>query len=131
VATVVLGTPLFEVYEVPTGQRVELFRIVHTRDRRAAAFRDSFVSNFQAGKAPRRAEHRSAAIQMGLSMYEQPSQAEQTARLFPVIGRYIARMTLSSGSGFNLASTGQVGHWTAWGQPDQFVAAVADVYPWY
>lgn len=67
---------------------------------------------------------------MGLSMYERSSHAEQTARLFPVIGGFIARLVLRPRNGFNLASTGQPGHWTVWGGPEQFVAAVLDTYPW-
>jgi hypothetical protein len=124
------GPPLFEVYEVPEDEDLELFRIVRSDSPDAARLRAYFMSNFQSGKPPRGTESRLAVLQMGLSMYEEASQAEQTAQLFPVIGRYIARLVLTSRNGFNLASTGQAGHWTVWGQPDQFVAAVADIYPW-
>ena len=124
------GPALLEVYEVPAGSRLELLRIVRHGDRDDPRLRASFMSNFQSGKRPRGSEYRSTVIQMGLSMYEEASQAEQTARAFPVIGRYIARLLLTARNGFNLASTGQPGHWTVWGRPDQLVAAIADIYPW-
>jgi hypothetical protein len=124
------GPALLEVYEVPAGSELELFRIVRNADLDDPRLSASFMSNFQTGKPPRGSEYRSAVIQMGLSMYEESSQAEQTARAFPIIGRYIARLLLTTRSGFNLASTGQAGHWTVWGRPDQFVAAIADIYPW-
>jgi hypothetical protein len=122
--------PFLEIYEIPLGREVELFRRVWSGDRGDAAFRESFMSNFATGKHPRGPENRSATIQMGLSMYEQSSQAEGTARLYPAIGQYVARLLVTAGHGINLASTGQVGHWTVWGGPDQLVGAVADVYPW-
>ena len=120
-----VGPPFLEIYEIPPDRPVELFRIVRSDDRRNPAFRGSFMSNFATGRPPR-----SAAIQMGLSMYEQSTQAEGTARLYPAIGQYVARLLVAAGQGFNLASTGQVGHWTVWGRPDQLVDAVVDVYPW-
>lgn len=128
---VILGSPpALEVYDVPESYDLELFRIVRVSDPEDPGLHESFMSNFQTGRPPRGAEFRSAAIQMGLSMYEERTQAEQTARMFPVIGRYIAHVVLAPGRGFNLASTGQAGHWTVWGRPEQFVAGVADIYPW-
>lgn len=120
---------ILDVHEVPRDEDVELFRIVRTGVKGSDALFESFVSNFASGKRPRRVERRSAVVHMGISMYELHTQAEQTARLFPVIGRYIAEMRLSGGTGFNLAPTAQVGHWTVWGRPNQLVAAVADIYP--
>lgn len=122
--------PSLEVYEVPAESEIELYRIVRSSDKESSALFESFISNFASGKPPRRIEARSACVHMGLSMYERPSQAEQTARLFPVIGGCVARLRLQPGNGFNLARTGQTGHWTVWGRPDQLVAAVADIYSW-
>jgi hypothetical protein len=119
-----------DLYALPDDDALELFRIVRGDRVPSVELRDSLSSNYALGRPPRRIEGRSAALHMGLSMYELASQAEQTARLFPKIGRYIARLELGGGCGFNLAPTAQAGHWTVWGRPDQLLAAVADIYPW-
>ncbi len=66
---------------------------------------------------------------MGLSMYLTQEMAMETARRYPKIGRFIARLRLGPGYGFNLAPTHQPGHLTVWGRPLQLKEAVADIVP--
>jgi hypothetical protein len=114
------------VVGVSSGETLDLFRIVKT-DQQDDALAASFTSSFALDRPPRGWEQRSVVIQMGLSMFERTSQAASTARRFPIIGSFVARVRLTPNLGFGTADTGPPGHVTVWGRPLQLVAAVVDI----
>jgi hypothetical protein len=71
-------------------------------------------------------ERRNVLIQMGLSTFVRPAQAEAIAQRFPTVGDQVARLVLRHGFGFAYAHTGARGHVTVWGRPLQLVAAVVE-----
>lgn len=111
---------------VAEGQTLELFRIVKT-DQHDAVLRECFCSSFALDCPPRGWAAQSSVIHMALSMFEAPVQAAATARRFPAIGGFIARVRLTADHGFGVADTGPPGHVSVWGRPLQFVEAVADI----
>jgi hypothetical protein len=120
--------PSLVVFEVDETEAVwPLYRIVKSADPTAEEFDRSFRSSYELGNRPRHIEERLAVVHMGLSMYETIGKARGTARTFPQIGGWIARVDLMPGAGFCGARTGQPGHWTIWGRPDQLISAVADI----
>jgi hypothetical protein len=114
---------------IADGPAVEAYRIVRGANLADPALADAFRSNYEQGKPPRGVESRLAVVQMGISMYMRPAQAEKTARRWPKIGNHIAEMSLTSGEGFAYAPTGPPGHITVWGRPLQLRAAIVDIYP--
>jgi hypothetical protein len=114
------------VVGVDEREALELFRIVKT-DQQVAALAESFTSSFALDRPPRGRERHAAVIQMGVSMFRRPAQAAATARRFPKIGGFLARVHLTSGRGFGTADTGPPGHMTVWGRPLQLMAAVVDI----
>jgi hypothetical protein len=114
------------VVGVRSGETLELFRIV-TKLERDATLAKSLTSSCALARPPRGWEQRSALIHMGLSMFEQPGQAAATARRFPIIGGFVARVHLTAEHGFGTADTGPPGHRTVWGRPLQLMEAVVDI----
>jgi hypothetical protein len=122
--------PSLVVYEVDEADAVwPLYRIVKSANPSDDGFDRAFRSSYELGKRPRHIADRLAVVHMGLSMFETLSKARRTARAFPPIGAWVARVDLLPGEGFCGARTGQPGHWTIWGRPDQLVRAVADIVP--
>jgi hypothetical protein len=64
---------------------------------------------------------------MGISVYLTPEQAMHTARAWPKLGEFVARLSLSEGHGFNYASTGHRGHLTLWADPVKLRVATDDI----
>jgi hypothetical protein len=124
-STVPASLVVFEVDE--TDAVWPLYRIVKSGDATDEEFDRSFRSSYELGNPPRHVENRLAVVHMGLSMYETINRAQRTARAWPKIGGWIARVDLVPGQGFCGARTGQPGHWTIWGRPDQLIRAVADI----
>jgi hypothetical protein len=122
-----LGGAQLVVYEVEDETELELYRIVRTDVGESSEFVDSFRSHYELGAPPRRLERRSAIIHMGLSTYRSRSQAAGTARRFPIIGAYLARLRLVPGRGFNFADTAHPGHVSVWGDPLALAASVVDI----
>ena len=105
---------------------VVLYRIV----RHATPERNDFASAFVSGHLPpRRLQKQSAPMWMALSMLSGLEAALSRARLFPVLGRHIARVDLIAGEGFAIAETIEKGHFSVWGDPLKLQGAVTEVYP--
>ena len=105
---------------------VVLFRIV----RFDTAVEDDFRSAFALGTPPpRRLQKQSAPVWMALSMLSRLEAARSRARLFPRLGSHIARVELTTGLGFAVAETIEVGHFSVWGDPTRLLSAVTGIYP--
>ena len=105
---------------------VVLYRIV----RHPAPLKDDFASAFVLGHPPpRRLQKQSAPVWMALSMLSRLEAARSRARLFPILGRHVARVELSAGEGFAIAETIEKGHFSVWGDPLKLQGAVTEVYP--
>jgi len=117
------------VATVTAERAVEAYRIVHGSSPTDARVLESLRSNYERDRPPRGWEQRNVVIQMGISMFVRRTQAEGTARRFPVIGDHIAQIRLEQGFGFALARTGPPGHLTVWGRPLQLLGAIVDISP--
>jgi hypothetical protein len=106
---------------------MEVFRIVDSDDLDDPAFLDSLRSHYELSREPRKVERRWTVIHMGISVYVGQDQAIETARTWPKLGGYVARIELEAGFGFNLARTGHRGHLTLWAEPVKLRDATADV----
>jgi hypothetical protein len=51
------------------------------------------------------------------------------ARRFDKLGRYVARLRLEAGRGYNFAQTGHPAHLTVWGHPNKLLQSVVDISP--
>ena len=105
---------------------VVLYRIVRHPEPEQADFASAFVLGHP---PPRRLQKQSAPVWMALSMLSGLEAAQSRARLFPVLGRHIARVELSAGEGFAIAETIEKGHFSVWGDPLKLQSAVTEVYP--
>jgi hypothetical protein len=64
---------------------------------------------------------------MGISVYMSHDQASETARRWPRLGDYVARIALQAEHGFNVARTGHTGHLTLWAEPVKLRDATVDI----
>jgi hypothetical protein len=117
------------VVDIHPDRPLEAFRIVRADERDHPVLVDSFKSHYELTHAPRGAERRSAVIHMGISMYSEERVALGTARRFDKLGRYVARVELAAGKGFNFARTGHPRQLTVWGDPVNLVESVVDIRP--
>lgn len=90
---------------------------------------DSFKSNYELGRNPRRAEIDFTPTHMGISVYLALERARQTARAWQHkgIGDYVAEVRLEPEMGAAFALTAEPGHLTLWGRPLQLVRGVVDI----
>lgn len=124
-----LGPPHIEVCEMRPNTELTVYRIVRSEHADDPVFQNSFRSSFDLEKPPRGVERSSAVIHMGISAYREPGAAIETARRWPKLGDYLARVVLAGGNGFNWARTGPPLHLTVWGDPVKLSEAVADITP--
>lgn len=90
---------------------------------------ESFKSNYERGRPPRKIETRSTPPHMGLSMYQARHNAEEVTRVFHFKpGRFVARMLLERENGFAYAGLAEPGHLTVWGRPLQLLRAVDHIF---
>lgn len=115
------------VLEVPRGNEIDVFRIVRSNNRGDPAFLDSLRSHYELSQEPRKVERRWTVLHMGISVYMSQDQASQTARRWPKLGDYIARLELQAEHGFNVARTGHAGHLTLWAEPVKLRDATVDI----
>lgn len=105
---------------------VVLYRIVRHPSPEEADFASAFVLRHP---PPRRLQKQSAPVWMALSMLSGLDAARSRARLFPILGRHVARVELGAGEGLAVAETIERGHFSVWGDPLKLQSAVTEVYP--
>jgi hypothetical protein len=120
--------PRVTVLEVPSGSEIDVFRIVRSNQKGDPAFLDSLRSHFELSHEPRKVERRWTVLHMGISVYMSHDQASQTARRWPKLGDYVARIELQADRGFNVARTGHAGHLTLWAEPVKLRDATVDIH---
>lgn len=86
-----------------------------------------FLSNKALGRRRRRNE--SEDEWAGLSLYDTEEGARVTARRYPQIGSFLAVVRVTEGTPFRIAQTFHAGHYTLWGEPEDFLRAVIAVVP--
>jgi len=123
--------PLHE-REIAEGEALDVYRIVKTTDRRDPAFVDGFRSRAELGIPPRQysPEAMTPRIHEGLSAFTTFERAAETARKFPPLGGYIARVRLVAGCGFTIGewgTRGPEGHLTIFGDALMLSQAVVDI----
>lgn len=111
------------------GEPLAVFRITKTDRPFAPDLLDSFKSNYELGRPARRAEVTFTPTHMGLSVYLSLDRARETARAFPKLGTFVARVQLTPATGAAFAQIAEPGHLTIWGRALELVAAVADIVP--
>ncbi len=116
-----------ELLVAPVREGTTVYRIVRGADRNAPVVLDSLRSHYERGSAPRGYERRLAVIHMGLSVFSTREAAAAMALKWPMIGMFVAELSLEPGNGLCLADTGQPGHWTLWGRPLQLLGSIGDI----
>ncbi len=107
--TYVPSSPL-EVHALHLGEELTVFRIVRSRIENDPVLINSFKSHYEMRKPPRKVEHDSAVLHMGISVFTTRATAAGVANRFPILGEYTARLDLQYGHGLNYAATGPNGH---------------------
>ena len=100
--------------------REDLYRIVHTNPPTAS----DFLSLAALGRP--RPTHINLQEWAGISVWDTRAAAVDTARKFPRHGSWIARLDLT-GTAMPIQQTYGVGHYTAWGDPVDFLPFVVTV----
>lgn len=62
-------------------------------------------------------------------MYENLETAVETARTFPKLGQFIARLDLVTDQGISFAKWGGRTHMTVWGEAEKLCAFVIEILP--
>ncbi len=99
------------------------YRIVRTDPPTIA----DFLSNRARGKARRPVE--SVREWEGLSLFDTEAQARRMARRFPRLGVYIAALRVPADGPIVVEQTFGPGHYTLWGDPQDFLPRVVAVVP--
>jgi hypothetical protein len=110
-------------------QTLDVFRIVRSNSVEDPAFVNSLRSNYELTEPPRRVEREFTVIHMGISVYTDGDSAYGTARAWPKLGDFVARLRLVHGPGFNFAHTGHRQHLTLWADPVKLSQTVVDISP--
>ena len=103
------------------------YRIVRSNVLEDPALLNSFCSNYELSREPRRVERDSTVIHMGISTYVREDVARATAEAFPKLGDYIAELSIQPGNGINYAETGHPQHLTMWARPIKLLAAIVAI----
>jgi hypothetical protein len=114
---------------VEVDRPMDVFRIVRSDVPEDPVLLNSLRSHYELGEEPRKVERSSTVLHMGISTYFAAGVAHGTAKRFPVIGEFVARLTLRPGQGFGFVHTGHRLHLTVWGDPIKLHEAVADIKP--
>lgn len=122
-----LGSPGDTPVELPSGVCMGVFRIVRHDDPGRSEYPDSFKSHLELGLPPRGTELANPQIYEGISVYERLESAIETARRWPKIGTFVARMELVGGSGVRLLRWGPEGHLTVWGDALMLSGMTAEI----
>jgi hypothetical protein len=117
------------VREISPALSFSAYRIVRSDEPDDPLFLNSFRSNYELSREPRKVERRATVIHMGVSMYLKPEVAHGTARRFAKLGNYVATLDMRAGLGINAAETGHPLHLTVWGDPIKLAQIVIDIRP--
>lgn len=117
-----------ELQEVEEDEELEVFRIVRTPDVAARGYVDSFRSHAELGIPPRGPEETHPLVYKGVSAFDTPERAAETARRFPRIGKHIARLRIRRGDALYFF-WGARGHLTLWGDPIKLSETTVDTIP--
>ena len=126
---ITFGEPAVTIRQLSPRTRLTVYRIVGSDSPDDPVFVRAFRSHYELSEEPRRVERQSAVIHMGISTYIDERSAVETARRWPKLGDYIARVDLEPGHGFNFALTGHPRHLTIWGDAIKLAEATSDIRP--
>jgi hypothetical protein len=104
-----------------------LYRIVQA----GAATTDDFLSRMMLGFPLRDIERARPELWAGLSMFDDPALARDTARTFPQLGRHIVAVNVAAidPRRIVLRQTGRPGHFTVWAAPATLLGVVMRTWP--
>lgn len=100
-----------------------MYRIVHSESAQAT----DFLSDRRAGRPLRDPSSEGLRRWEGFSVRDDPERAEAVARRYPQLGRYLAVVEVADA--VRLEESRRRGHYTAYGDPQQFLGAVVRVMP--
>ena len=121
------GIDPLEVWRL--AEPLTTYRIVKTDRAYDPLLLDSFKSNYDLRREPRRAEIEFTPTHMGISVYRAIERAMSTARAFPRIGGFVAQVQLEPEMGVAFALTAEPGHLTLWGRPLQLIRGWSISFP--
>lgn len=88
---------------------------------------NDFVSHQERGRRPPN-DPAKARLWGGLSAYETLHQAQRTARMFPLLGQFIAEIAIPDDGRITYErTTTSDGHYTVWGEPNDLLKRVTSV----
>ena len=120
------------VRQVERDETIEAFRAVEVPDTDDPDLPLSFRSHYEVGLAPQPAENQHAAIYMAVSFWTDSDIVIGLAQRFSKLGRYLARLELVYGYGFDRldpsAETNRQ-HLTIWGTRERLAQVVVDIVP--
>jgi hypothetical protein len=123
------GPQRLVVLEVRAGISFSVFRIVRSDNPDDPVFLNSLRSRYELSEEPRKVERNSTVIHMRISVHMERGDSAATARKFPKLGDYTARLALRPGMGFNYAHTAMPGHLTLWAEPIKLRDVLVDIEP--
>lgn len=88
-----------------------------------------FASREQLGHRPRNERPETLRLWSGLSMYATETHARRNARLYPMLGTFLAEVIVSDGDLVSVEKTLGPEHYTLWGTPHMFLDRVVRVVP--
>jgi hypothetical protein len=120
------------VRSIAPDEQIEAFRAVHVADPADADLPLSFRSHYETPLKPQPLETDRTALYMAVSFWLAPEPIIALARRLPKLGRFLARVDLGYGSGFDyldrtLERNPQ--HLTIWGAREKLAGAVVDIVP--
>ena len=101
------------------------FRVVKTDPPGEA----DFLSHEARGLVPRDPSREAVRLSRGVSVLDSEERARATARRWPRMGRFIARLDISDEAAVTYERTGASGHYTLWADPTVLLASVTTVVP--
>lgn len=124
--------PSLLLHEIPEGEVFVGYRAVEVADRFDVAIEQSFRSHYEKRLPRQPPERRHAAIYVGISLWKQESIIMKLARRHPKLGRFVARLELPHGLGFDYldpAAERNPQHLSIWGTRADLANAVIDIVP--
>jgi hypothetical protein len=104
-----------ELLHLADWEELVVFRIVRLPDAMANDYVESFKSHFELGIPPRGPEQSHPLVYEGISVYDTYEAAASTARKFPTIGSYVAKLMITAETNARYFRWGPPGHLTLWG----------------
>ena len=104
-------------------------RIVRFPDSNAEEYADSFKSHAELGLPPTGIEQAHPLIYTGISAYRSQTAAKRTARAYPAIGQYVAKLRITAIDDVRFYRWGHATHLTLWGDPLKLASTTIDIVP--